>query len=140
MTLDELFSDSGYKQLISCSKCGKPLKYLGIGEYQCEECGFIEYDDYGKVRCYLEKFPGANVVQVERATGVPQKEIRRMVKDEKFEVKQGSLSFLRCEYCGKPIRSGRFCEACKSSGNTKPVSPISKESKIGMSPKGESKK
>ena len=43
-----------------CTKCGGVMVYKGIGEYECEECGTLEYDDYGKVRNYLEEHRGAH--------------------------------------------------------------------------------
>lgn len=74
---------------VNCSKCGSFLKYNGLGEYICEDCGFKMYDNYGKVRAYLEKNPGANVVQVEAATKVPQKIVYQFVSEGKLEIKGG---------------------------------------------------
>ena len=51
----------------------------------------MEYDTYGVVRAYLEKFPGSNVVQIERATGVPRHKINRMITDGRFNVTEGML-------------------------------------------------
>lgn len=69
-----------------CSKCGSFLTYKGLGEYICDSCGFMEFDSYGKVRAYLEKNPGSNIVQTEAATGVPQKLIQQMIAEGKFEI------------------------------------------------------
>lgn len=69
-----------------CSKCGCPLTYKGLGEYVCDSCGFHEFDDYGKVRIYLEKHPGATIVQVETGTGVSQKVINQLVEAGKFTI------------------------------------------------------
>ncbi len=87
--LEELLNED-YEKPTRCSKCGKMLKYVGIGEYKCEECGFTEYDDYGLVRAYLEKYPGANELQIERATGVSRKVINMLVRQGKFDVKKGA--------------------------------------------------
>ena len=87
--LSKLIRDVDYRKPTECSKCGKSLKYMGIGEYQCEYCGHIEYDDYGIVRGYVEKNPGANVMQVERATGVPKQVINSLVRKGKLDVKKG---------------------------------------------------
>lgn len=86
MDLSGLIRESDYAKPTRCSKCGSFLKYKGLGEYICEDCGFKEYDEYGKVRAYLEKNPGANIVQVEASTGVPQKTIHRMVEEGKLEM------------------------------------------------------
>ena len=97
-----------------CLNCGGVMVFKGVGEYRCEECGNVDFDDYGKVRQYIEGHPGANAAQVEENTGVSQKIIRRLLKDGRIEVAEGSKSFLRCEVCGKSIRSGQFCPECES--------------------------
>lgn len=69
-----------------CSACGGRLGYNGLGEYMCERCEHREYDNYGKVRLYLEKHPRATVTQVAMDTGVSRSEVIRMVDEEKFLV------------------------------------------------------
>lgn len=39
---------------ILCPECEGVMVYRGLGEYRCEECGGISYDNYGKVRNYLK--------------------------------------------------------------------------------------
>lgn len=97
----------------TCEKCGGIMIFKGVGEYQCEECDGIAYDDYGKVRLYLESHKGATAVEIEQATGVTQKTIRQMLKESRLQVAEGSKMFLRCEVCGKNIRFGRFCPECE---------------------------
>lgn len=98
-----------------CKKCGGVLVYKGIGEYQCEECGALEYDDYGTVRNYLENHRGANVAQISSATGVSHKAIRDMIKEKRFEIIDNRGGYLRCEICGVNINSGRLCQKCEES-------------------------
>ena len=45
--------------------------FRGVGEYKCEDCGNLGYDDYGKARNYIEQHPGANMAEVAKETGVP---------------------------------------------------------------------
>ena len=97
-----------------CSACGGKLNYRGLGEYACEECGNLEYDDYGKVRAYLELHPGALQGEVSRATGVPANRIRGLLQKERIEIAAGSGMFLYCEMCGTKIRSGVRCPACEA--------------------------
>lgn len=47
-----------------CLNCGGVMVFKGVGEYRCEECGNVDFDDYGKVRQYIEGHPGANAAQV----------------------------------------------------------------------------
>ena len=93
INVEGLLRNDPYNVPVRCSKCGKMLKYMGVGEYKCEACGFTEYDDYGLVRSYLEKNPGANAVQVEKATGVSRKVISVLIKQSKIEMK-GNGKFL----------------------------------------------
>lgn len=96
-----------------CSKCKGVLVYKGLGEYQCEDCGASDYDDYGKVRNYLDRHRGANVAEISEATGVTHKSIRDMIKDNRFEVINNAGGYIRCEMCGANISSGRLCGKCE---------------------------
>lgn len=98
----------------TCKECGGVMIFKGVGEYHCEDCGYVDYDDYGKVRLYIEKHKGATAAQIEAAIGVSQKSIRRMLKESRLEIAEGSRSYLHCEVCGKNIRSGRFCRECEA--------------------------
>lgn len=97
----------------NCAKCGGVMVFKGVGEYQCEECGFLDWDDYGKVRNYIEKHKGATASEIESEIGVSQRSIRKMLRESRIEIAEGSKTFLHCELCGKEIRSGRFCEECE---------------------------
>jgi len=88
-----------YNRPTYCSECGGVMEFKGLGEYHCEKCGFIDYDDYGKARNYVEQHRGANAAEVARATVVSQKAIRDML--------------LKCEICGSKISSGRYCPKCE---------------------------
>ncbi len=96
-----------------CKKCGGVLVFKGVGEYRCEDCGELDYDDYGKVRMYIEEHKGATAAQIEAAIGVSQRSIRQMLKDGRLEVTKDSRTFLKCEICGKAIRSGQYCPECE---------------------------
>lgn len=96
-----------------CNKCKGVLVYRGLGEYQCEDCGAFDYDDYGKVRNYLDRHRGANVAEISEATGVTHKSIRDMIKDNRFEVINNAGGYIRCEMCGTNISSGRLCGKCE---------------------------
>jgi DNA-directed RNA polymerase subunit M/transcription elongation factor TFIIS len=97
----------------TCEKCNGIMIFMGVGEYKCEECGYIAYDDYGKVRLYIETHPGANASEIEDKTGVTGRTIRRLIREERIEVAANSKVLITCEACGKDIRSGRFCPECE---------------------------
>jgi len=96
-----------------CSECGGVMVFKGVGEYQCEDCKRVDYDDYGKVRRFIELHPGANAAQIEHEVGVSQKTIRKLLKEGRIEIAENSAAFLRCEICGKQIRSGELCPECE---------------------------
>lgn len=102
-----------YHRPVRCEKCGGVMIFKGVGEYHCEDCKNVAYDDYGKVRLYIEKHAGATASEVERQTGVSQKAIRQMLKENRLEIAQDSAAFLRCEICGTNIRGGRLCPKCE---------------------------
>lgn len=96
-----------------CAKCGGVMIFKGVGEYHCEDCKYVAFDDYGKVRRYIEQHKGANASEIEAATGVKQRTIRIMLKEGRLEVTPDSRTFLHCEMCRKAIRSGRLCPECE---------------------------
>lgn len=102
-----------YHRPTFCEKCNGVMVYKGLGEFQCEECEAFAYDDYGKVRNYLDKHRGANVAEISAATGVSNKTIRDMIKENRFEVIESPTGYLRCEMCGIEIKSGRLCSKCE---------------------------
>ena len=112
-TVRELFSADVYNRPVYCKECGGVMIYKGVGEYKCEDCGIKDYDDYGKVRNYIEKHHGATAAKASEATGVSQKTIRTMLKESRLEIAPNSRAFLKCEMCGEDIRFGRFCSKCE---------------------------
>lgn len=103
---------NNYHAPSKCSKCGFDMKFKGVGSYQCERCHHVEYDDYGLVRNYIEIHPGASTAEVSDATGVEQRQINEMLRDERLEIASDSKVFLKCDGCGKEIRFGKYCVEC----------------------------
>ena len=117
----------------TCEKCGKSdPEYQGVGEYKCRDCGFIMYDDYGRVRNYLEAHRGATQSQVANATGVSMEVIRQLLREERIEIVSTSNVFMECEICKTPIRSGRYCMACAKKVAAKEEAVKAELHKAGM--------
>lgn len=112
--MDTLLLGMDLHKPYSCKECDGELEYLGLGEYKCKKCNAVMYDDYGKVRNFLERNRGANLTETAMATGVTKNVIRTFLREEKIEIAPDSAVFLHCEACGTPIRSGMFCSACAS--------------------------
>lgn len=86
--------------------------FQGVGEYACEQCGFIDYDDYGVVRCYIEEHRGATAGEISVATGISQSQINTMLRDERIQIAGDSKVFIKCVSCGKDIVTGMYCLEC----------------------------
>ena len=110
----ELLDEDNYNRPTICAECGGIMVFKGVGEYKCEKCGSVGYDDYGKPRNYIEHHPGATMAEVASETGVAQKAIRSMIKECRLEIAPSSNVFMRCEICGTTIRFGRFCTKCET--------------------------
>lgn len=100
-----------------CSSCGGELEYKGLGEFACKDCGNVEYNDYGKVRNFLEEHPGASQEEVARGTGVTKARVRGLLLEGKIQIAPNSKTFLTCLNCGVRILSGRYCDACQTEIN-----------------------
>lgn len=107
------------EMLLNCSSCGGELEYKGLGEFCCKECGNTEYNQYGKVRSFLEKYPGAPIDLVYKQTGVSKSIIRELLLESRIRISPDSKSFLKCELCGADIFCGRLCDACQQRTNRK---------------------
>lgn len=96
-----------------CRYCGKSLKKISSGVYQCVECGKETYDDFKTIRNYLDKAGATPALTIEADTGVPLKNIEYFLREEYLEIPKLSNFRLSCERCGSPIRTGYLCELCK---------------------------
>lgn len=112
MDIDEMRELLLNRRPVRCSKCDGRLFLAGNGEYECKSCGNIEYDDFGKVKKYLEENPSASAIVVEAAIGVPRELIDAFLRRGRLEMPEGMPEPITCERCGCTIRSGRFCSSC----------------------------
>ena len=56
---------------VECEFCGGDISNGPKGEYICVKCGKENFDDFHKIRNYIEKYGPAPAVVVSRNTGVP---------------------------------------------------------------------
>jgi flagellar operon protein (TIGR03826 family) len=97
----------------NCSRCGRIFTYDGINRL-CPRCRKQDEEDFINVREYLYDNPGATIQMVSEDTGVDSKKILRFLREGRLEIKDENTNLiLDCERCGKPIKTGRFCDNCK---------------------------
>lgn len=97
----------------NCRKCGRLFNYVS-GPPICMACREALEEKFQEVKAYIQDNAHASIPQVAEACDVTQAQIQQWLRDERLELAEGSGIALLCEHCGKPIRSGRFCEKCKN--------------------------
>lgn len=96
----------------NCKKCTKLFNYLG-GQPLCPEC-IKELDvKFDEVKAYVYDHPRESIQVVSEACEVSVAQIKRWVREERLAFSDESQVGLECESCGRMVRTGRFCEACK---------------------------
>lgn len=98
---------------IECEFCGSVVLEDSKGVYKCTQCGRENYDDFQKVRNYLEKVGAAPAAVIARNTGVPMKTIEYFWNEEFLEIPKLVDIRMACKKCGAPIRTGYLCDVCK---------------------------
>jgi flagellar operon protein (TIGR03826 family) len=98
----------------NCARCRKLFQYLS-GPPICPACKQKEEDSFQVVKAYIYDNKNANMIEVSNATEVPIKLIERFLREGRLIVTEDSPIYLKCEKCGKEIKTGRFCQACSTS-------------------------
>jgi hypothetical protein len=64
------------------------------------------------VKDYLYEHPDANLFDIAKQTGVPEKIVLGSLREGRLSVGVTG-AMLECEECGTPITGGRFCSKCQ---------------------------
>lgn len=100
------------KNLAKCEKCGGRLVYKYSGIYECEGCHIEVYDDFGRVKKYIEDHGPSPANEIAQCTGVELSAINRFLRLGRVEIPEGSGFYINCAICGAPIRYGKYCMEC----------------------------
>ena len=119
-----------------CPKCGGRYIFQGAGRYVCEDCGNEVYDDFGKVKAYVDEHGPTPAIVLAEVTGVSISKINKFLRQGRMEIPDGSGQYIPCERCGAPIRYGRFCPECAAI-LTKKLSAVLTSADVGEKPKRE---
>ncbi len=97
-----------------CEYCDGMMEIEELGRYRCQKCGHRMFDDFGKVKLFLEdlKNQGMSIQEVAAATGVGKANVQLLLKNGRVEYPDFESDILRCEGCGKEIKYGRRCASC----------------------------
>ncbi len=61
-----------------CKKCGGSVDYSVVeGTYTCKECGFVEWDTYGKIKDLLERNPNLSRIEIAAILHIKLRDLNR---------------------------------------------------------------
>ncbi len=97
----------------NCKGCSRLFNYIG-GQPLCPECSKALDLKFDEVRDYVYDHPRAGMQEVAEENDVTIAQIKRWIREERLAFSDEAQVGLECEGCGKMIRTGRFCEICKT--------------------------
>lgn len=97
----------------TCRSCKRIFNYLS-GPNICPSCKESLEAKFQEVKAYIEEHRGAGMQEVSEECDVETAQIRQWLREERLELTEGSAILLSCESCGAPIRSGKYCDKCRS--------------------------
>lgn len=98
----------------TCRQCKRIFNYLS-GPSICPACKQALEEKFQEVKKYIQDHPGVNIPVVAEECDVDAKQIKQWLREERLELSDSTASFLTCDSCGASIRSGKYCDKCKSS-------------------------
>ena len=111
-------------RVLSCKICGRIFQSMGAS--YCPVCAEEMDKAFTLVKEYLYSHENATVLDIVEATGVTEKFVLYFLKEGRLNVEETDAS-LRCEDCGRPIPSGRYCSTCREKLANALSSVVSKE-------------
>lgn len=97
----------------NCKNCGRLFNYYG-GIPICKACKDQMEDKFQQVKEYLRENPNTPIQVVSEDNEVSVKQIKQWVREERLTFSEDSPIGIDCEGCGATIKTGRFCEKCRS--------------------------
>jgi len=80
----------------------------------CPECQHKLEEKFQEVKEYLKENPLSTMEVLSKECEVSVKQIKEWVREERLTFTEGSMEGIECEQCGVMIRTGRFCDKCKT--------------------------
>lgn len=99
----------------NCRQCGRLYNYIG-GSYKnlCPSCINKLEDKFAVVKEYIEDNKMATISEISEECEVSVKQLEQWIREERLCFTEDSPIGIACESCGATIKSGRFCDKCKS--------------------------
>lgn len=117
----------------NCKNCNKMFNY--IGKPICPTCEKLLEDKFQEVKKYVKEHPEAPITMVAEENNVSVNQIKRWVRQERLAFSDASMVGLECEKCGAMIKTGRFCDNCKTAMTNNLASAIKKKPEPVVEPR-----
>lgn len=127
-----------YMDVRNCKKCGRMFNYVA-GPVVCPNCKDSLEEKFQEVKKYVSEHQGCGIREVSEECDVSTQQIKQWLREERLEFSSDSQIALNCESCGAPIRSGRFCDKCKTSMTQNLQSAYKKAAVLTQKPKESTK-
>lgn len=100
-------------ELINCRECGK--LFSSAGQKVCPDCRQSEEEKFELVKNYLWDNPNSTVKKVAEETGVEEDIIIKFMREDRLAAEGLLVDYtLKCKRCGAEIKTGLFCDNCRS--------------------------
>lgn len=97
----------------NCKSCGKLYNYVSGLPPLCNNCVKALEEKFTVVKEYIYSHPGAGMQEVSEENEVSTTQIQKWIREERLSFSENSVVGIECEDCGKLIKTGRYCKACK---------------------------
>ncbi len=98
----------------NCRSCGRLFNYLG-GQSICPACREEVEKKFQEVKEYIRTNPHANIQEIADDNGTSTSQIRQWIREERLQFADDSPVGIECENCGATIKTGKYCDNCKTS-------------------------
>lgn len=96
--------------VMQCKQCKR--LFQSFGAEICPSCAEKLDMDFSVIKNYLYDNPDANIIEIVRGTGIEEKTVLGFLREGRLAVGSGA-GIQRCEECGAPISSGKYCSRCQ---------------------------
>lgn len=97
----------------ACRNCKRLFNYIG-GQRLCPSCRDELEKKFAEVKKYIEEHKNATISVVSEELEVSTQQINQWIREERLSFSEDSMVMIQCESCGAKIRTGRYCDSCKS--------------------------
>ena len=110
----------------ACRTCKRLFNYI-TGPVRCPACSEALEKKFQKVKQYIWDHRTATLQEISDANEVSVGQLRQWVREERLCFTDESPVGLECESCGTTIKTGRYCENCKTKLGSTLMSVLPKE-------------